>query len=532
MDLLLESISVYPSQRVMHPALRNLEVIYTISSYTERRSLPALAATCRAFEHPALNALWRDLQSLDPLIRCLPNDLFDRDQGIMILKKPLDNDMWETLSSYTSRVHSFTQSGNLTGIELLGELMLSCPLTPASLFPNLRKLTWNGDGTHSAAEILRMASVPTLVELDVWMTSTSSAFVSVLSSIGTLCPRLQNMELRLLPVECTRKVSPFIIQTLSQLQHLHTLAVWDLGNQGIQQIMQLPALQSLNLDLKTSSAWETRSHLQFPGFHPLNLFGMSIDSFERASNFWGSLQVVKSREIAVGFTSQAAQSPAMLSQFFTIMQERCDNDTLLRFLLHGFSSKVHTEWGVFTSLHAYRNLTGLRIDTGCKISISDDELCQLVRGWPKLRTLEISRCVSIDTTTVPTFHGITRLLQLCPALSSLGLVIDTTKLEGIDLNSPYSWSYNRLQCLTLGNSLIESPPKVALILSCLFPLIRRVELRCWYEAPMNSLLQRKSEMESWASVNSILRGVLERRFKAYRDLNPSSTFSLARYLAQ
>jgi hypothetical protein len=60
----------------MHPALQISEVIYTISSCAHQGSLPGLASTCRAFERPALDALWRDLQSVEPLVICLPSDLF------------------------------------------------------------------------------------------------------------------------------------------------------------------------------------------------------------------------------------------------------------------------------------------------------------------------------------------------------------------------------------------------------------------------------------------------------------------------
>lgn len=52
-----------------------------ISSYVKCSSLPSFASTCRAFEHPALNALWRDLQSVKPLVKCLPDDLFGFDKG-------------------------------------------------------------------------------------------------------------------------------------------------------------------------------------------------------------------------------------------------------------------------------------------------------------------------------------------------------------------------------------------------------------------------------------------------------------------
>ena len=35
-------------------------------------ALAALARTCRAFKEPALDALWRELIDLSPLVRCLP----------------------------------------------------------------------------------------------------------------------------------------------------------------------------------------------------------------------------------------------------------------------------------------------------------------------------------------------------------------------------------------------------------------------------------------------------------------------------
>ncbi|KAG2055393.1 hypothetical protein BDR06DRAFT_954175 [Suillus hirtellus] len=43
--------------------------------------------------------------------------------------------------------------------------------------------------------------------------------------------------------------------------------------------------------------------------------------------------------------------------------------------------------------------------------MSDEQLCQLVRAWPKLQVLEISSWIAIDVATVlPTFHGLMRLL--------------------------------------------------------------------------------------------------------------------------
>src|ERR1700693_6276397 len=93
-----------------------------------------------------------------------------------VLQKPLDHKMWDTLSRYTSRVHSITQSENSSFIEPLSLILLSCPSAPASFFPTLRRLTWRADATRDAAEFLRMALVPSLLSLTVQMSSPSPAF--------------------------------------------------------------------------------------------------------------------------------------------------------------------------------------------------------------------------------------------------------------------------------------------------------------------------------------------------------------------
>ncbi|KAG1890171.1 hypothetical protein F4604DRAFT_1643764 [Suillus subluteus] len=504
----------------MHPALQILEVIDIISSHTEHGSLPALASTCRTFKNPALNVLWRNLQSVEPLVKCLPSDLFGIDDEGLELQKPLDHKMWDTLSRYTSRVHSITQYGNSASIEPLSLIILSCPLAPASLFPNIRRLTWHASATRGAAEFLRMAFVPSLLSLDLQVSSASPAFFSVFSSLGTLCPRLQSMTLRYHRAidEPSPNNSPFIIQPISQLHHLRNLEVWDLGIQGIQHIMQLQALRMMRLDFRTSSSstWDGRSPSLLPGLQNLHYLGLDVGAFERPLNFLSSLTAIRPKKIVVSFIPQVAQPPVcvcpMLSQFLAILQEKCDNSKLEYFIFNTFSFRMpgmRTESGVLVSLRAFSNLTHLDIGRGRVISMSDEELCYLTGAWPKLQVLRISYYVTVDsdTTAVPTFHGLIRLLQLCPSLISLALVIDTTKVDGIDLRSPGDGHFTKLlKELSLGNSVIDSPLNVALILSGLFPDLEQVNLDCWNTTFMNALPQKKSAMKQWASVNSFLRG--------------------------
>ncbi|KAG2355750.1 hypothetical protein BDR07DRAFT_1613517 [Suillus spraguei] len=494
----------------MHPALLNLDVIYTISSYTEHKSLPALASTCRGFEHLALNVLWRDLPSVDPLVKCLPSDLFSLDQGhevTVVLQKPVDSNMWNTFCNYASRVHSITQSVTSQNIDRLGLLMMSCPSAPmsSSLFPNLVHLTWNADGTRSAAEFLRMALVPSLVVFSLQVCSPSPSFLAVLSSLGASCPHLRVLNtVYRQSEELSRKVSPFITQSISQLQHIQTLAIWDIGNQGIKHVMQLRALRFLSLDFTTSSAWDAKLYFPLPGFHDLDNLSLSIDAFGPASNFLSSLQVVRSKEIKVNMLTLNASAGALsaaLSQFFTVLQERCDNDKL-ESLSIVYSRGVAVKSGVFTSLHAFRNLTRLLINGSFAISMSDEGLCQLVRAWPKLQVLNIGYYAT-DKMMVPTFHGLIHMLRLCPGLTSLALVIDTTKLDGIDLKHPGGGISNQnLQSLVLGNSPIESPANVALILSGLFPRLHWLNLE--HCDPLQNLLSGGKLKKKWVLVNVFL----------------------------
>lgn len=522
----------------MHPALQNFDIICTICLYVRHRSLPALASTSRIFERPALDVLWRNLQSVDPLVKCLPSDLFGIELGRMVLLKPLDARIWGILCKYTSRVHSITQSDRSAVIEPLGSLMLSCPSTPASLFPNLRKLKWHTDGTHCAAEFLRMAFVPTLLSLDMQISSPSTIFLSVLSSLGTLCPDLQIMNIlfpsathdNLFPSatrdilfpsathDLLRKTSPFVAQSISQLHRLQGLFVWDLGNQGNEHLMQLPALRTLWLDLKASSAWGRRSPLQLPGFRDLDSLILLIDNLEHASHFLSSLQVIESENIGIRSTAAhpSTRSSTTLSQFFAILGETCDHNNLISFSLLE-STKVSTNLEIFKPLYTCHNLTRLLVEHSWNISMADEDLCQLVRGWPKLQVLNISRFVAINETTIPTFHGLISLLGLCPALTSITLVIDTTELDGIDLKTPGGGiCNNHLEKLVLTNSPMESPLNVALILSGLFPNLLKVDLGCWDSAPKNLLPPKQSatQLEQWQAVNLFLLGfsVVRERF--------------------
>ncbi|KAG0693303.1 hypothetical protein DFH29DRAFT_964674 [Suillus ampliporus] len=488
----------------MHRALHIPEILHLISGHTDGASLPALALTCRAFQGPALDALWRHLPSIEPFIRCLPKDLWGFNlQGELILLKPIDAEAWATFRKYASRVRSIAQSEDpFPIIKHLRILMLSYPYPSLSMFPNLRSQT------HHAIEFLRMAFVPSLVSLDLRITSISPAFMSILSTVGTTCPNLTSFRPRVEDPTMNYDISPFLTQSICQLHHLCGLSVSGLGDRGMVHVAQLKSLKTLWLYI---DPFLLRGLPPQPlGLEHLDLLGLQGIRLDHMTAFLRSLRTVRTKRITVVFCSTLfAQQSNSVSHLCAMLQEKCDNDTLEAITLcerfyNNFDNST-AQPSDFSPLSHLRNLTHFDVEAGCTISISDDELRELVNSWPKLRIFRLSCYHNCANTTLPTFHGLINLLKLCPELVSLSLVIDTTHLTGIDLKSLRNGvCNNRLQELVLGNSPIDSVPTVALILNSLFPNLKEVNLGPWRSGPLYSLTDKTRKIDQWKSVNRLL----------------------------
>ena len=141
-----------------------------------RRSLVRLARTCKAFRDPALDLLWRDLDSLTPLLGLFPSAILKRARrpGLGLVRfltmsapqeslltrmlapasrvgddqvKAPERDDWARVLAYGARVKSIAyieSSGNIAP-SILPLLEEHRPTT--FLLPNLTSLTWKVDTT-------------------------------------------------------------------------------------------------------------------------------------------------------------------------------------------------------------------------------------------------------------------------------------------------------------------------------------------------------------------------------------------------
>ncbi|KDQ63362.1 hypothetical protein JAAARDRAFT_120795 [Jaapia argillacea MUCL 33604] len=111
-----------------------------------KRSLSRLARTCKAICDPALNILWRDLDSIVPLIGLFPNNILKRARrpGLGLSKNPSEQD-WVRLLAYGERVRSiaYTESSNNVSTSIFPILEDHRPRT--YILPKLTSITWRAE---------------------------------------------------------------------------------------------------------------------------------------------------------------------------------------------------------------------------------------------------------------------------------------------------------------------------------------------------------------------------------------------------
>ncbi|KAG2036699.1 hypothetical protein BDR03DRAFT_441549 [Suillus americanus] len=70
-----------------------------------RHSLAGLSRVCRFFKDIALDVLWAELENLEPLFRCLPQDLWtETGSQKLLMRRPVTKADWSVFERYASRV--------------------------------------------------------------------------------------------------------------------------------------------------------------------------------------------------------------------------------------------------------------------------------------------------------------------------------------------------------------------------------------------------------------------------------------------
>ncbi|KAJ7109966.1 hypothetical protein C8R44DRAFT_634597 [Mycena epipterygia] len=224
-----------------------------LDSPNGRRTLSRLARTCRAWLDPALNVLWRELDSLVPVLGLFPSHLLKkaRKPGLGLTTPPLEKD-WEKILKYGGKVLRITYDEISNNVSNSIFPMLEEHRPRTYLLPNLQHLTW------------RVTSPDNLDRAALFLSSDLQGLVLHLGGAGTKFPTLpafladlgSRMKLQSFSINYSVALPDTFTDLLLPQDRLERLAIVAPGALSPivgKWVAYLPRLKSLQLDLSSRS---------------------------------------------------------------------------------------------------------------------------------------------------------------------------------------------------------------------------------------------------------------------------------------
>ncbi|KAJ7596843.1 hypothetical protein C8J56DRAFT_918472 [Mycena floridula] len=234
-----------------------LEVI--LDSPNGKRTLARLARTCRAMKEPALAVLWRELDSLIPILGLFPSEVLKRARkpGMGMTRPPRDAD-WNSVTKYGERVQRIAYDEILNNISPTVFPILEQHRPIPFIFPNLKHLTWRAESPagldrcsmflNPQLETLSLDLVGRQPQLNVFLADMSSRLKLTSFSLFSSTSLPSSFSELLLPQDGLQKLVLMVPGALSS-----NVGRW---------IASLPQLKSLQLDLSGKSVIAVESFFE------------------------------------------------------------------------------------------------------------------------------------------------------------------------------------------------------------------------------------------------------------------------------
>ncbi|KAJ7209205.1 hypothetical protein GGX14DRAFT_566392 [Mycena pura] len=471
----------------MDKTLHILEIQNTIFSHLDPgdfigpaaltlKSLAALARTCKSFQRPALEALWRLQTDLVPAVQLFPDDVWDvgsyvGKKSFLKFRRPLVPTDWERPLVYWKLIKAFRIfefDEWMISPDVCETLRNSCP-TPL-LFPNVREVSW-----FESASLLPLFSMllsPRLKSVGL-LPGGSSEFLSILSTLGEYSD-LTHVDLRGqwygLPPDVLESISAFILK----LRRLESLRLPEANGAIIMHLARLPYLKSLVVDAAvrfSPAILRNSSDTRFPSLRTLNLWAVSLDH---------SVAIVEAvaepalTSLNLVFNAGTPDAQAITRLYTAITSNR--DHSALRYLrledgrtsIIGAPSPdqciVPTE--TLAILFAFTNLTTIILKPFHGLELDDETMLRIARTWRRVEELRLAGPARV------TLAGIHSLARHCPDLRVLETFLDASSVPVLDEIHPQT----RLTVLVPNDSPISSPAAVATFLSSVFPGLQDIEV--------------------------------------------------------
>lgn len=461
--------------------------IFVLDASHERHvaqaTLAALARTCSAFHHIALDILWQQFGTIARAIQCMPHDLWGGDaikseSGCICLKlhRHLTKDDWNIFRRYALRIRHLSlatqdvRRGKKLMVDIDDELLACLASMDATqpLLPNLTSLEWIIYDERDLRLIRRiMTKSLTSLFLEVWAISPVPDLLQFISSIAPTCPSLRKLTVH--SVALSSHLRHSVSQTLCHLHHLTTIHCGILDAEVLNHLSRLPSLLELKLALQPNA--EFQNELLFEQLQVLDVHAQDIpsavDLVSRMRNKLTNLSIF----------SDDHTGASVLAQLFRRLSTSVSHYSLRRLQIMVAERPPHDLFPVLKleDLHpllSFNRLTHVHLDIGCGISLDDVAALELAQAWPDIMQLVLNKFLETPLPSSISPIGLLCFLKHCPNLLELTLEIDFSFIEEQDDQSHY-WvgdtTHQHLSIFDVTYSKIHDAAKVAAFLSGILP---------------------------------------------------------------
>ncbi|KAJ6592840.1 hypothetical protein B0H19DRAFT_1224629 [Mycena capillaripes] len=441
-------------------------------------ALAALARTCRRFQSPALDLLWKQQYSLANFLKCMPADLFWFDTGengdqTMRLLRPIMERDWDRPQIYAHRVNHLYLYPSFPGVSFSTIFpALSMSLPSDCLFPNLQTLHWHYPATDF--QYLRLFLTPPLDVLSISYEN-STSHLSILSILPRKCPALKHVYMYgsgPIHSDATTSLCTF----MDKLPHLETIKLREPNPATFLHIGRMERLKCVEfMNLLPEFPSPPTDVLLFPNVQEIELDDVR---FESATKFFTLCANPSLDSVSVCFVTYA-RTPVMND--FVASLAACRHShlslTTLRLMIgvddvepadmlnaNPYLITLHT----LRLLFCFKNLTVLSL-VALGFDLDDSNIAEIARSLPRLRTLKFA-AYSHAIHPRATLNCLLFLAQHCRCLESLSITLDASNSPIPDNRIPLHMQ-TTLTFLDVGSSPIATPLAVARFISAVFPCL-------------------------------------------------------------
>ncbi|KAH7908726.1 hypothetical protein BJ138DRAFT_1068295 [Hygrophoropsis aurantiaca] len=483
----------------------------------DKTTLASLARTSRVFQESALDILYSNITGLNPLVKCMPQDLWEESKYELTFTRRMTTDDWNIFQRYACRVKTLSLGFQLryypeTNLRIYQAL--SDPPFSSTPFSKLRCLQHIGvnDDVLPFLQVLLLSPLKELY-LDVSAGKKIDAALSTfLPNLRQHCPFVTHLRLR----SMEPRVITVISSTLRQFSNLQVLKCGIVMDEIIIHAAHLPSLTAFHLTIPASVAIKNiKSILGGVGFPVLREIQLNSPTLETCLRFLelSTSSFLESLTLTVGDQSRADDLHSVFafwSSSPTYRNLSSIHITELDYENLTYDGSYVINFATLKPLLELRKLTSLNLELFCTFHLDDAAIMAMSTAWPLLEQLDISyREQGWEIPTTITLPGITPLLKNCPYLRYLGLVIDATVVSGqSDRLAGGGVRNTSLVNLYLADSPITRPPLVAAFLSSVAP---RARLLAWNSETLVQRPEAARYSRRWKQVQRMLGAIVMAR---------------------